>query len=188
MKKRVKLLTTIASLCLAVALMAFGVYAASNINVTVNSTISFTSSDIAGKWDVKVEGAGTLAETTVTDATNSTEPTVEGDEDVALTFSRTQKTATYTITFTNTGTAVAAKTNLTVTLTDTTANKAFSYEVKMDDADYAADNKVEVNNDTVVYVVTVTLDDSKLSAEELANGFGTDKGVKVVIQGTAVPN
>lgn len=41
MKKRVKLLTTIASLCLAVALMAFGVYAATTASITVNSTVSF---------------------------------------------------------------------------------------------------------------------------------------------------
>ena len=41
MKKRVKLFTTIASLCMAVALMAFGVYAAKNTTVTVNSTVQY---------------------------------------------------------------------------------------------------------------------------------------------------
>ena len=46
MKKRVKLLTTIASLCLAVALMAFGVYAASNPSVTISSNVSFQVSDV----------------------------------------------------------------------------------------------------------------------------------------------
>ena len=43
MKKRVKLLTTIASLCLAVALMAFGVYAATSATLTVSGTVNFTA-------------------------------------------------------------------------------------------------------------------------------------------------
>ena len=42
--KKVKLFTTIASLCLAVALMAFGVYAAAINSVAVSGTIHFTSS------------------------------------------------------------------------------------------------------------------------------------------------
>ena len=52
MKKRVKLLTTIASLCLAVALMAFGVYAA-NAAVTfkTNSTVSFSAAtEVIGEF------------------------------------------------------------------------------------------------------------------------------------------
>lgn len=43
MKKRVKLFTTIASLCLAVALMAFGVYAATTANFTVSGSVNFTA-------------------------------------------------------------------------------------------------------------------------------------------------
>ena len=54
MKKRVKLLTTIASLCLAVALMAFGVYAASSATVAVTSTVTFdVSGDFVGTVTVK---------------------------------------------------------------------------------------------------------------------------------------
>lgn len=50
MKKKVKLFTTIASLCLAVALMAFGVYAARSIAITANGTIKFEATDINGAW------------------------------------------------------------------------------------------------------------------------------------------
>ena len=55
MKKRVKLLTTIASLCLAVALMAFGVYAAQTSTLTVSSSVSFTS-QVAVTWTLATEG------------------------------------------------------------------------------------------------------------------------------------
>lgn len=41
MKKKVKLFTTIASLCLAVALMAFGVYAAQNVTVDITGSVTF---------------------------------------------------------------------------------------------------------------------------------------------------
>ena len=43
MKKKVKLITTIASLCLAVALMAFGVFAALNVSYTITNTVSYSA-------------------------------------------------------------------------------------------------------------------------------------------------
>ena len=46
MKKKVKLFTTIASLCLAVALMAFGVYAATTVTATVSGKITFVATDV----------------------------------------------------------------------------------------------------------------------------------------------
>ena len=61
MKKRVKLLTTIASLCLAVALMAFGVYAASSSTLTVSSSVSFTSNEVQVKWTWSVDGGSLTA-------------------------------------------------------------------------------------------------------------------------------
>ena len=53
--KKVKLFTTIASLCLAVALMAFGVYAAANVNVNVSSTVTVNANGISGTWYVNEE-------------------------------------------------------------------------------------------------------------------------------------
>ena len=46
MKKKVKLFSTIASLCLAVALMAFGVWAATSSAFKVTSKVSFTATDV----------------------------------------------------------------------------------------------------------------------------------------------
>lgn len=43
MKKKVKLFSTIASLCLAVALMVFGVLAATNVEFNVTNKVSFTA-------------------------------------------------------------------------------------------------------------------------------------------------
>ena len=43
MKKKVKLFSTIASLCLAVALMAFGVWAAKNVTYTITGNVTFTA-------------------------------------------------------------------------------------------------------------------------------------------------
>ena len=78
--KKVKLFTTIASLCLAVALMAFGVYAAANIDMSVTGSIQFAATAIDGSWawtttkvTDAVEGV-TRAEYTITesgDATNN---------------------------------------------------------------------------------------------------------------------
>lgn len=56
MKKKVKLFTTIASLCLAVSLMAFGVYAATTAKLGVNSTVQYTVSDqVHVKFDIKAQ-------------------------------------------------------------------------------------------------------------------------------------
>ena len=46
MKKRAKIITTIASLCLAVALLAFGVYAAANVTLNVTSKVNFVVTDV----------------------------------------------------------------------------------------------------------------------------------------------
>ena len=44
--KRFKIITTIASLCLAVALLAFGVYAAANVTLNVTSKVKFIVTDV----------------------------------------------------------------------------------------------------------------------------------------------
>jgi len=46
MKKRAKIITTIASLCLAVALMAFGVYAAHMVTFDVTTKVNFAVTDV----------------------------------------------------------------------------------------------------------------------------------------------
>lgn len=53
MKRKFKLITSVASLCLAVALMAFGVYAATAPSVTVNGSVSFTASNVLASYKVE---------------------------------------------------------------------------------------------------------------------------------------
>lgn len=52
MKRKFKLITSVASLCLAVALMAFGVYAATAPAVTVSGTVSFSASNVLANVSV----------------------------------------------------------------------------------------------------------------------------------------
>ena len=75
MKKKVKLFTTIASLCLAVSLMAFGVYAATReIPANVSGTVSFEASNINGEWtQVKVD----LTDGTFADEAAGTSRTID---------------------------------------------------------------------------------------------------------------
>ena len=81
MKKRVKLLTTIASLCLAVALMAFGVYAATTAGFNVTGTVSFTAANDVYLEFVDVE-YHTSSKLNVTDAADASwvSATVTADE------------------------------------------------------------------------------------------------------------
>ena len=57
MKRKFKLFATVASLCLSVALMAFGVYAASTVTYTVNGTVSYTMDDVLVHVTAKLEYA-----------------------------------------------------------------------------------------------------------------------------------
>ena len=61
MKRKFKLITSVASLCLAVALMAFGVYAASKPTVTVSGTVSFSAEKVMADVTVTKGAAGTEA-------------------------------------------------------------------------------------------------------------------------------
>ena len=45
MKRKFKLIATIGSLCLAIALMGFGVYAASTVTYNINGTVSYSFAD-----------------------------------------------------------------------------------------------------------------------------------------------
>lgn len=55
MKKRFKLLTTIASLCLSFSLMAFGVFAAAGATGSISSTITFqTDSDVFANVTIEI--------------------------------------------------------------------------------------------------------------------------------------
>ncbi len=54
MKRKIKVFSAIASLCLAVALMAFGVYAATTVTYTINGTVNYTATDVLAKVETTV--------------------------------------------------------------------------------------------------------------------------------------
>ncbi len=87
MKRKFKLFATVASLCLSVALMAFGVYAASTVTYSVSGTVSFEA-QVACTWNVTVTyGDKTTSATTKTEeerklVANATDATAS--KDVAL--------------------------------------------------------------------------------------------------------
>lgn len=70
MKRKFKLITSIASLCLAVALMGVGVFAATAPKVTVSGNVSFTASNVlAVVTGYKAEPAATYTEAGTATAT-----------------------------------------------------------------------------------------------------------------------
>jgi hypothetical protein len=71
MKKRAKIITTIASLCLAVALMAFGVYAAQTASMGITSSVTFTAVDVKVQWTVGVTRGNGTTSTTLFDPTQA---------------------------------------------------------------------------------------------------------------------
>lgn len=61
MKRKFKLITSVASLCLAIALMAFGVYAASAPKLTVSGTVTFNAENVYATVTIQ-KGKGTTLE------------------------------------------------------------------------------------------------------------------------------
>lgn len=106
MKKRLKLFSTIASLCLAVALMAFGVWAATKATFKATSTVSFSSTTVLIDVEGSVAGFATQQEGKSATYSHTADNTVvtEYNEiwDIgALTFDETNKEITYTVKITN---------------------------------------------------------------------------------------
>ena len=82
MKRKFKLLTSVASLCLAVALMAFGVYAAATPKVTISGTVSFNATNVFATVTVYAgtgaESGWDIVQTLTYDATQGEDaPTVQ---------------------------------------------------------------------------------------------------------------
>ena len=46
MGKKVKLMSTISCLCLSIAVMLFGIFAATNVSLNISSTVSYTVTDV----------------------------------------------------------------------------------------------------------------------------------------------
>ena len=165
MKRGLKIATTVASLCLAIGLLAFGVYAATSSTLSINSTVSFTSQDVQVLWTWEVSG-GSLNTATEGDYQTTAEGAVD-NKDVSLgtinfvtNAGETGKTITYVITCTNTGAKsvditaptaglFAGDDNLTITYTTNNAGTAWT-DVTLNTTDAK----------TVTYQVTLTLKDA----------------------------
>ncbi len=113
MKRKFKLFATVASLCLSVALMAFGVYAASTVTYNVSGSVSFTDVQVATSWTAAVykeaaktnKWAGTDGAYSIDEA-GSTSGTPNWNPDI--TFTTTDKVAVFVIECTNNGKAPIA--------------------------------------------------------------------------------
>ena len=170
MKKKIKIFSTIASLCLAVALMAFGVYAAASIKLTATSTVTFKATEIKGYWSACVysdddenEITGTHAGTTPTEVAgtrseNNESPAVTVDIASVNLKSIDQDgttTVVYKFTFTELG-DVAAQISVTPTVLDAdTAEEVDGYSIA------AAASTKEGKVHTVL--VTLTVDGATLN-------------------------
>lgn len=74
MKRRIKVFSAIASLCLAVALMAFGVYAATQVNYKVSGTVTYEMNEVLVTVTTKIYAAtdSTKGYTAVEDGIDAT--------------------------------------------------------------------------------------------------------------------
>ena len=105
MKRKFKLLTSVASLCLAVALMAFGVYAAAAPKVTISGTVSFNATNVFATVTVYAgtgaESGWQIVQTLTYDATQGEDaPTVQIPAD-KLTLNDTTTTCGYKVVIRN---------------------------------------------------------------------------------------
>ena len=171
MKRKFKLFATVASLCLSVALMAFGVYAATSVEYKVSGTVSFSSLELASTWTAgayKADGTTTWGNTT-----NGSYKTTAGQaapEKNAAVFPKVAFTATdnvviYKITCKNDGSTpfyvhVASLGN---ELVDNDTKLTVEVKAGVKDAEKAVSNDiaglttVTVNNgETYSWIITVT--------------------------------
>ena len=115
MKRKFKLFATIASLCLCLALMAFGVYAASNLSYKATSSVKFEISDVFAT--VHVEMASTVGGVNgaaadkryksydESDGAKAGNDELKAKEEAlgAIVFTKSGDKVTYTLTLTNDG-------------------------------------------------------------------------------------
>lgn len=163
--KKVKLFTTIASLCLAVALMAFGVYAAQNtLTHTVAGNIQYQSTALAGEWTVTVTPVTTC---TIDDAkTAKTFAAVTADEqtreeNVRLAIDLNEEGAVFTVKAVFTASSSTAGT-LAATFTNVTEDEyTIAYAILEDGKDLVIEETS--GTATVTVQVTVTIIDQTTS-------------------------
>lgn len=169
MKRKFKLFATIASLCLCLALMAFGVYAASTVKYTASGSVSFEVSDVFVTMTSKLEA--TVGGTKSANVDDSQKSYTEDGAKVpsatteyskafeAVAFTKTGDNIILTVTITNDG---ASKVNVKFTVTkpaDDTAGITSSVAYKKGEAstEYTAAGIELAKTESAVVVLTITL-------------------------------
>lgn len=200
MKKKVKLFSTIASLCLAVALMAFGVWAATTAQFGISGKVTFTATQnvkatVAGVANVggdntqfKAEKAPATPETVTlvgNEANPYTNNTIAFGDAVEIEAKDATKEIYYYYTITITNTAKATDSYPVLVVTMNTVKKAGAYdtdyyEIKtVKGAEYTGTEEVVTEpaykveaGQTFVYSVVIKVNPAKsLAATDLATGF-----------------
>ena len=179
MKKKVKLFSTIASLCLAVALMAFGVWAATTSAYTVTSKVQFAASDVyvdfTADGKVGADGATALGKcaTNVNPFASYTEdggvktPSATADKTVTiadLELSTVNRGFAYKITVTNNGAE-----DVYVVIADNSvadANVEMTKEAKVGEGAYESGKTALTNGQTLVYTIVGNIKDVTKSAPD----------------------
>ena len=169
MKRKFKLFATIASLCLCLALMAFGVYAASTVKYTASGSVSFEVSDVFVTMTSKLEATvgGTKSadvddeqKSYTGDTTKVPSATTEYSKAFeAVAFKKTGDNIILTVTIQNDG---ASKVNVKFTVTkpaDDTAGitSSVAYKKGTEVATYTEAGIELGTTEKAVVVLTITL-------------------------------
>ena len=184
MKRKFKLFATVASLCLSVALMAFGVYAASTVNYSVSSTVSFDSVQVATTWAAHAyKGDGTTEWGTAGAYTIDDEDQTTGNntwnQPIVFTTTENENVVIYDITCTNDG---SAPIDIAVTGSGLTASAQLSVVIQegLNDEEESVTTLAELagyegltKGATYSVIITVTLNDfsQALTAQTLSLSF-----------------
>ena len=169
---------TVASLCLSVALMAFGVYAATQVNYSVNSTVSFSALEVESTWNAGAyqadgstpwEGSGYVADPFVTEAGDTSPDDTGSWTGTSIVFTTEKDTVVYKITCKNDGdtdfyvhvedednTLLAIADQLTVTVKEGISGSEAAPESGTAIANFKAIATVPAGQ-TYVWEITVTL-------------------------------
>lgn len=181
MNKKFKLFSTIASLCLAVALMAFGVWAASNPQFTVNSNVTFTASDdmFVGVKVTQVFGTSSVEKTAQSyEGSTYGNYTYKAPTEMAfdeVSFTTKNKELIYTVVITNyTADSAKVTVSLPAVLTVDVGSAVTSVETTLKTEGETANNALEAwdgtaTNPTVTFKVTIKLLRTDISINDTDN-------------------
>ena len=175
MKRKFKLFATVASLCLCFALMAFGVYAATNVKYTASGSVSFTVNDVfVTVTNNMVKKLGDADETVVASTVASAKSYTEDESSKVKTgtslsadctygdvvFTKTGDYIKYTTTIKNDGESDIKVKFVVSTPTDTThLNSTVTAQVTGEESatTYTGDVKTLTSNQTITLILTISL-------------------------------